>query len=88
MAAEITGRSIALKHKPVADEAIVGSSAIKCGKTHFYGRAERLGECRGTRGRDVTSTTPGRILKGRDRNVHESIPAAVRPVASEVRSLE
>jgi len=38
--------------------------------------------------RDVTSTTPGRILKGRDRNVHESIPAAVRPVASEVRSLE
>lgn len=33
---------------------------------------------RGTRGREVTSTTPGRILKGRNRNVHESIPAAVR----------
>lgn len=33
---------------------------------------------RRTRGREVTSTTPGRILKGRDRNVHESIPAAVR----------
>lgn len=32
----------------------------------------------GTRGREVTSTTPGRILKGRNRNVHESIPAAVR----------
>lgn len=26
----------------------------------------------------VTSATPGRILKGRNRNVHESIPAAVR----------
>lgn len=29
-------------------------------------------------GREVTSTTPGRILKDRNRNVHESIPAAVR----------
>lgn len=32
----------------------------------------------GTRGCEVTSATPGRILKGRNRNVHESIPAAVR----------